>query len=86
MEWTPPESTDWHTGGRMAWWAMPTSAVAIGILLVGVVPPLGRGFDLGGIFLTVVAVGLLGLAGYLFSRAGPCRRPASRGHSSNDRV
>ncbi len=68
MEWTPPESTDWHTGGRMAWWAMPTSVAGIFLLLAGVVPPLGRGFDLGGIFLTVVAAGLFALAGYLFSQ------------------
>lgn len=68
MEWTPPESTDWHTGGRMAWWAMPTSVVAVVILIVGVLPPLGRGFDLGGIFLTIVATGLLALATYLFSQ------------------
>ena len=47
---------------------MPTSVVAVVILIVGVLPPLGRGFDLGGIFLTIVATGLLALATYLFSQ------------------
>lgn len=66
--WTPPESMAYHTGGRMRWWAMPVALAGLVIALVGVAPPLGRGFDLGGIFLSLVSLGLFAGAAYLMSR------------------
>ena len=74
--WTPPESVDWHTGARMRWWSAPAAVVGLLVAGVGVAPPLGRGFDLGGIFLTVVAAGLLGLAIHLFVRGSSAQKRA----------
>ncbi len=63
--WTPPESVDWHRGAQQVWWMVPTILIGLLILGVGVLPPLGRGFDLWGIFLTLVSAGVIGLGLYL---------------------
>lgn len=63
--WTPPESVDWHDGAQRVWWMTPTVLIGVLVLVVGVLPPLGRGFDLGGIFLVLVAAAIAGLGVYL---------------------
>ena len=67
--WTPPESREWHLGARRMWWMAPTMAAGVGTLVLFVLPPLGRGFDVGGILLTLIGVGLLGL-GFHLGRTG----------------
>lgn len=63
--WDPPESQDWHEGGRRRWWSVPVAVTGVAVLVLLVLPPLGRGFDLGGIVLALLGVGLLVGAAYL---------------------
>lgn len=53
--WTPPESREWHQGARRMWWTVPTIAIGAALFALGVLPPFGRGFDAGGILLTLLA-------------------------------
>lgn len=63
--WDPPESQDWHAGARRVWWTLPLLLLGGLFLVLTVLPPLGRGFDLGGIFATLVAAGIAGGGLYL---------------------
>jgi hypothetical protein len=63
--WNPPESQDWHSGARRVWWMLPLLGMAVLFLVLVVIPPLGRGFDAGGIVATVLAAGLAGYGFYL---------------------
>ncbi|MEM6863452.1 MAG: hypothetical protein AAF627_22155 [Myxococcota bacterium] len=63
--WTPPESPRWHAGVRRSWWSLPTTLTGAGILLLLVVPPIGRGFDVQGVFLSLIGIGLIGFGIYL---------------------
>lgn len=74
--WTPPESLDWHTGARMRWWAAPLALTGVVVAVLGVVPPLGRGLDAGGIVLSAVALGLLVGAVRLMVRGAAMQREA----------
>lgn len=58
--WNPPESREWHAGARRSWWMMPTVAAGVIFLALAVVPPLGRGFDLPGVFLALMGLGVVG--------------------------
>lgn len=81
--WTPPESVEWHHAAQRVWWMLPTIVIGVLVLVVGVLPPLGRGFDLGGIFLVLVASAVIGLGVYLGttgkeSQAKALERPLMR--------
>jgi len=73
--WDPPESTAFHAGARRIWWAAPTAALGV-LLLLLVLPPLGRGFDLGGIVAALLGVAALGASGYLLKSGREIKRDA----------
>lgn len=64
---TPPESQDWHRGARRVWWMLPLLLMGAAVFALLVMPPLGRGFDVGGIVLAIVAAGMAGFGIYLGS-------------------
>lgn len=69
---TPPESTTFHEGARRAWWSLPL--IGLGVLFaLTVVPPFGRGFDLGGFVLLVLGAASAG-AGIHLGRTGRAMR------------
>lgn len=72
---TPPESTSYHAGARRIWWAAPLAVVGV-LLLLAVLPPLGRGFDVGGVLLLLPAIGALGGAVHLARSGGQMKRDA----------
>lgn len=63
--WTPPESREWHQGARRRWWMTPTIAVGVALLGLTVLPPLGRGFDAGGMLLALIGLAFVGLGVHL---------------------
>lgn len=78
--WSPPESMDWHQGARRVWWMLPMLALGGLLLIVGVVPPLGRGLDAGGIFLALLSVAAIGYGLFLGS-TGKAMQSAALGRS-----
>ncbi len=65
VSWSPPESYAWHLGARKAWWSLPLTLVGAAGIVAFVAPPLGRGFDAGGIILLAFFVGFVGLGVFL---------------------
>ncbi|QDV06627.1 hypothetical protein Poly30_21420 [Planctomycetes bacterium Poly30] len=63
--WDPPESQDWHQGARRVWWMLPLILLAAAFMVLIVLPPLGRGFDGGGVFATVIAAVMAGYGLFL---------------------
>ncbi|MEM1451738.1 MAG: hypothetical protein AAGI22_21685 [Planctomycetota bacterium] len=57
--WDPPESQDWHQGVRRVWWSLPLAIGGVAVLLLFVLPPIGRGFDAGGVVLALIGIGLV---------------------------
>ena len=64
--WSPPESITFHGGARRVWWSVPTALVGV-LLLVAVIPPIGRGFDLGGIVALLLAAGAFAASVHLLT-------------------